>query len=87
MFCKKLGIELDSFSYVEEMNFLDYVWDNIGKEGDAILDDFRKKFGSIGILKPSAVAYSPKKKRKIIMHWMHKAYPTMNIIGKLLREV
>ena len=86
MFCKKLGIELDSFSYVEEMNFLDYVWDNIGKEGDAILDDFRKKFGSIGILKPSAVAYSPKK-RKIIMHWMQKAYPTMNIIGKLLREV
>lgn len=63
MFCKKLGIELDFFSYVEEMNFLDYVWDNIGKEGDAILDDFRKKFGSIGILKPSAVAYSPKKKK------------------------
>ena len=63
MFCKKLGIELDSFSYVKEMNFFDYVWENIGKEGDTILDDFRKKFGSIGILKPSAVAYSPKRKK------------------------
>ena len=63
MFCKKLGIELNSFSYVKEMNFFDYIWENIGKESDAILDDFQKSFGSIGILKPSTIAYSPKRKK------------------------
>ena len=59
MFCKKYGIELDSSSYVRMMNFFDYIREN-KKEANGTLDEFRKKIGQVGILRPSTIAYGPK---------------------------